>query len=168
MIRRRIAAIDDSAIVRIIREELLPYAQQMFPNMDITREELVSRLQQEQVWVAAEGRSPAYGFVAALVKKRVLWIDMIAIASKRQGRGVGRALLKRAEEFGKAKGCRHVNLYVDQDNVDAQRFYSSNGYAMAEFVPLIRCYRFEKPLASASSFWSRVGIMKKPLLPERR
>lgn len=146
VIRLRIPRKDDASITRIIRKELLPYARESFPDMVVTRKEIAKRLRHAVVFVSAEPGRAANGFISLFVRKRVLWVDMVALERGKQGKGLGKKLLERAELFGRSRRCRTMQLYVDRQNEGAQRFYDRCDYTMQEYVPLIRCFRYEKPL----------------------
>lgn len=44
------------------------------------------------------------------------------------GRGTGKLLMERADEFGKREGCEGIWLGVWEENLRAQRFYEKCGY----------------------------------------
>jgi GNAT superfamily N-acetyltransferase len=54
--------------------------------------------------------------------------DVMAVAEAARGRGIGRALLKRAEEIAVGRGCCHA--YVDTMAYQAPEFYKKAGYAI--------------------------------------
>ncbi|MBO9607621.1 MAG: GNAT family N-acetyltransferase [Paenibacillaceae bacterium] len=148
MIRLRIPRKDDASITRIIRKELLPYARESFPDLTVTRKEMAKRLRNAVVFVSAEPGRAASGFISLFVRERVLWVDMVALDRSKQGHGLGKKLLARAELFGRSRQCRTVQLYVDHQNEGAQRFYDRCDYTMQEYLPPIRCFRYEKRLGA--------------------
>ena len=56
------------------------------------------------------------------------WIYYFGVAPDYQGKGLGRALLSRAEEMLRLRGCAKINLMVRKDNAQAVRFYDNLGY----------------------------------------
>lgn len=148
MIRKRIPAMDDRSIHRLIVRELLPYTRETFPGKTIDRRALRARLNRAHTRVAAFGQTkPAHGFIVFFQKERKLFVDMLAVSPEKQGQGLGSRLMARAESFGKRKGCETANLFVDRTNEKAIRFYEKLGYSPVRYEPAIRCYLMSKPLA---------------------
>jgi GNAT superfamily N-acetyltransferase len=63
----------------------------------------------------------------------VAWLDELFVVTHHRDRGIGRALLQRALEVAKERGCRAVDLEVDPDHARAERLYQREG-----FTPLSR------------------------------
>ena len=61
--------------------------------------------------------------------------DMVVDPSTR-GVGVGGALLERAVQICRARGCARVTLLTDQGNAGARRFYGRFGFATSAMIPL--------------------------------
>ena len=59
----------------------------------------------------------------------VLWDMRISPGVRRQG--LGSALFRAAEEWGKARGCRLIKVETQNINVAACRFYASQGCTLA-------------------------------------
>lgn len=55
----------------------------------------------------------------------VLWD--IRVHPEARGRGIGAALLRRAETWARERGCRQVKIETQNNNVAACRFYASMG-----------------------------------------
>lgn len=55
----------------------------------------------------------------------VLWD--IRVSPKVRGQGIGSALFRAAEEWAKARGCRHLKVETQNINVAACRFYARQG-----------------------------------------
>ncbi len=62
-----------------------------------------------------------------------LKVDIMATRPEVRGRGVGLALLQRAEETAKARGCAYA--YVDTMDYQAPDFYQRAGYRVAGRLP---------------------------------
>jgi ribosomal protein S18 acetylase RimI-like enzyme len=62
------------------------------------------------------------------------WINYLAVDPTVRRKGIGRSLMKRAEEVLQAVGCPKVNLQVRAGNDVAAEFYSSLGYAKDEVI----------------------------------
>lgn len=57
------------------------------------------------------------------------YIEILVVAESAEGRGVGRALMTFAEQWGRDHGCREVVLDVFANNASAIAFYERVGYA---------------------------------------
>lgn len=55
-------------------------------------------------------------------------VSILAVAREAEGQGVGRALLKAAEEWGHAEGFRRLTLAVFSANQRAKEFYARQGW----------------------------------------
>ena len=91
-------------------------------------------------------RADPDGLVVGLLDDRVVgtgmvgyeghrgWVNYLAVAPARRGRGFGRALMTAAEEYLMAAGCPKINLQVRSSNTDVIRFYESIGYCLDNVV----------------------------------
>ena len=52
----------------------------------------------------------------------------LAVLEEFRGRGIARQLLKKALEDAKARGKKNVFLFVDAENLAAQKLYASEGF----------------------------------------
>ena len=66
------------------------------------------------------------------------WINYLATAPEHRRRGVGRALMKAAEERMRAIGCLKINLQIRRWNSNAVAFYERIGYAVEDVVSMGR------------------------------
>jgi ribosomal protein S18 acetylase RimI-like enzyme len=55
-------------------------------------------------------------------------VAILAVAGEAEGRGVGRALLRAAEDWGRANGLTRLTLAVFTDNRRAKDFYERQGW----------------------------------------
>ncbi len=62
------------------------------------------------------------------------WINYLAVHPSRRGRGLGRELMRTAEERLVATGCPKINLQVRDENVGARGFYEALGYRLEPIV----------------------------------
>jgi len=58
------------------------------------------------------------------------FFGMLAVEPKHQGCGLGRALVRAAEDYSRARGCAHMDLDVVHLRRELTRFYGSLGYAV--------------------------------------
>jgi GNAT superfamily N-acetyltransferase len=59
----------------------------------------------------------------------VLMVEDVVVAADLRGRGIGRAILRHALDWGAARGMTRATLLTDHDNQAAQAFYASMGFA---------------------------------------
>jgi ribosomal protein S18 acetylase RimI-like enzyme len=89
----------------------------------------------------------------ALGFRRSVGAELVAIAVSEaaRGRGVGRALLERAELIARTWAANEMRLHTAVSNLGAQRFFSSAGYRSRETTESFypngqRALEFAKPL----------------------
>lgn len=71
---------------------------------------------------------------------RVLYLEGWFVVPEARGRGVGRALVAAAEEWGRAKGCREFASDSHPNNKVSVAAHRALGFAE---VGLVRCFRKE-------------------------
>ena len=83
------------------------------------------------------------------------FFGMLAVDPNRQGRGLGRALVRAAEEYSRARECVHMDLDVVHLRRELTRFYGSLGYTVVaeadyprpeETMVPVKLIRMTKPL----------------------
>lgn len=147
MIRKRVSALDDRIIHRLIVEQLVPFSKNTDAKTAAAFTEIRKRLNHNSITlVAAKGTRKPFGFISVFRKSRVLFIDMLAVEPNSQSRGWGKQLMRAAEAFGKAKGCNKAELFVDDSNPKAFMFYVKQGYRTMQYLPHLGCYLLAKPL----------------------
>lgn len=57
-----------------------------------------------------------------------LQVEGVRVAPSTQGSGLGTAMLRWAEEYGRSRGARLAQLTTDKRRTDAHRFYERLGY----------------------------------------
>lgn len=56
-------------------------------------------------------------------------VESVHVRADRRGQGIGAALLARAEELARERGCYRIQLTSNAVRADAHRFYERAGYA---------------------------------------
>lgn len=69
-----------------------------------------------------------YRFGEYLAWGRILYIDDLVVDEARRSGGVGAALLRLAEDLGRAAGCASVQLDSGTQRQRAHAFYETQGY----------------------------------------
>jgi ribosomal protein S18 acetylase RimI-like enzyme len=62
-----------------------------------------------------------------------LYIDVLAVAERQRGRGLGTALLAEAERYARLNGWREIGLHVSVHNSAARRLYTRQGFAVRDW-----------------------------------
>ena len=87
--------------------------------------------ERDVVLVAVDGDA-VLGFAWVIVTRaldRAAYLRLLIVAETHQSRGLGAALLARAEREARATRCRHFVLLVTKTNRRARSFYERQGYA---------------------------------------
>ena len=56
------------------------------------------------------------------------WLEDLYVSESARGGGHGRALMEAAIESARARGCKRMELDVNEQNLDALRFYEKLGF----------------------------------------
>jgi ribosomal protein S18 acetylase RimI-like enzyme len=80
------------------------------------------------VWVAEEDGEVA-GVLVLHPQPPALLVENVAVRPAFQGRGLGRALMRFAEERARAAGLEETVLYTNERMTENLRFYPALGYA---------------------------------------
>jgi ribosomal protein S18 acetylase RimI-like enzyme len=88
----------------------------------------------EFLLAAADGDQPAAGVCQLRYRLSVwtgaddCWLEDLYVDDSARGSGLGRALVNAAFERARARGCRRIELDVNESNTDAIAFYESLGF----------------------------------------
>jgi ribosomal protein S18 acetylase RimI-like enzyme len=82
------------------------------------------------VWVADDA-GEVVGVLVLHERGTALLIENVAVRPDRQGRGLGRALVRFAEERARHAGLAEVTLYTNARMTENLRFYPALGYTEA-------------------------------------
>ncbi|MFH5181553.1 GNAT family N-acetyltransferase [Paenibacillus sp. TAB 01] len=146
MIRKRIPRRDDQTIYELVQLLLVPFALETQPDLRVDLAAIRKRLKPCLTYVDTCGRKTPGGFVSLRMEKDKMYVDMLAVHPRWQGKGVGSRLLEQAERTAVLEGYREVTLWVDDTNVQAQHFYKAKGYEAVHYDTGIRCYMLTKRL----------------------
>ena len=89
---------------------------------------------EDRIFVA-EADGAVIAFLSAEVhreERTYLYLDDFSVTASRRGRGIGGALLDRAEAYARELGIGAVLLHVERSNEGARRLYGRRGYALLE------------------------------------
>jgi len=123
------------AVARLLREFRDWYGRQQPSDQSVAAS--VARLLAEPdtdfLLAGAEGAAPA-GVCALRYRHSVwmgaddCWLEDLFVRREAQGQGLGRELVRAAVERARARGCRRVELDVDEDNAAARALYRGLGF----------------------------------------
>jgi ribosomal protein S18 acetylase RimI-like enzyme len=63
------------------------------------------------------------------------WLEDLFVEESARGSGLGRALVEASFERAQERGCRRIELDVNEQNTDALRFYEGLGFAIEPKPP---------------------------------
>lgn len=63
--------------------------------------------------------------------KKVSYLFRLAVKKEFREKGVGSALIKKAEEIIKQQGATEVGFYVDSKNINLQEYYIKRGFKIS-------------------------------------
>ena len=79
------------------------------------------------VWVAAEA-DVVSGVLVLHAQPPAMFVESVAVLPERQGRGLGRELLRFAESRARTAGLAEVTLYTNERMTENLTFYPALGY----------------------------------------
>lgn len=118
----------DRAAVMAIAEDLVEWFDER-----ARRRSIPIDLHHQEVFVAIDDRAPV-GFITLYVAEGRLNIGWLCVRRDRQRRGIGSALLRKAEETARALGISELATHTLGDSVDyapyeqTRNFYFKNGF----------------------------------------
>ena len=119
-------------------ETLYKIDQECFPpGISYSQEELARFIRHRlaKTWVAHSENEVVGFLVLEREPQKVGHIVTIDVVEDRRGTGVGKALLKTAEDWAQRQGLGLIYLETADDNRVAQKFYTSHGYTKVEEIP---------------------------------
>ncbi|MGF9698075.1 GNAT family N-acetyltransferase [Paenibacillus sp. MABNR03] len=147
MIRQRKSRLDDGAIMSLIDSQLVPLSHMSTNEINKIRKEIPLRMNRGMTFVISpEQNKEAVAFVHFLMHGELLYVDMMAVATKEQRKRYGQTLLQKAENFAASRGCKRSKVMVDEGNMKGLQFYQKNGYSTVRYIMISRCYEMEKTL----------------------
>ncbi|MBI2011320.1 GNAT family N-acetyltransferase [Candidatus Daviesbacteria bacterium] len=74
------------------------------------------------------------GSITGKHESGVLYVGGLIVAQRARGKGIGKALMEKAEEFGKKEGAHKAHLITGKD-WQAANFYEALGYVKVADLP---------------------------------
>lgn len=129
---RAFASSDHDAVVALWREVFPSAPARNDPARDIARKR---RVQPELFLVAVDG-ARLLGTAMVGFDGHRGWLHLMAVAPSARRRGVGAALLRRAEALLAGLGCPKLNLQVRGTTPEAVGFYEALGYQVEDRISM--------------------------------
>jgi len=130
----RIKAVEDpdEELREAVYLPLRTHNQAANPTFWTAREQPENQPREINLFAFQEDRAVLGGLFA---KTEFSWlkIDLMATIKSTRGQGVGSALVDRAEEIARSRGCKYA--FVDTMDFQAPEFYKSLGYKVAGEIP---------------------------------
>lgn len=124
---------DDEAAVAGLWREVFPDAPaHNHPESDIRRKLAVQR----ELFLVATVSGEVVGTTMAGYDGHRGWLYYVAVRPDHRRRGIGRALMERAEQRLRVLGCPKINLQVRTHNQAVVEFYQQLGYGQQELVSM--------------------------------
>lgn len=139
VIQIRMAVPDDSSsVVSVLYESFIEYASayspEAFTATTPTSDQIHNRMSEGPVWVALQGDA-VVGTVSAFPKGEGLYIRSMAVLPTARGQGIGELLLRYAESFASAHGCKYLFLSTTPFLIRAIRLYEQYGFRRSSEGP---------------------------------
>ncbi|WP_375335114.1 MULTISPECIES: GNAT family N-acetyltransferase [Paenibacillus] len=145
MIRQRNSRLDDGAIMSLIDSQLVPLSHMSANEINKIRKDIPLRMNRGMTFVVSpDPNKEAVAFIHFLMHGELLYVDMMAVATKEQRKRYGQTLLQKAENFAASRGCKRSKVMVDEGNTKGLQFYRKNGYSTVRYIMISRCYEMEK------------------------
>ena len=140
--------IDKNSILNLIKEFLT-----IFPHLEekiVSLDEYAQKLSKLSYVYTAKEKGVSIGilvFYANDKKNKTAYISLIGVQNGYARMGIGKKLLEICEKISSENGMTTVKLEVDEDNINAIKFYEQNGFA---FINKTECSSFymEKELST--------------------
>ncbi len=140
---------DDKGIVELVRTQLVPISPWQHPRDSRLHSQITRRIRKGATLVVVQSqRGSPIGFLHMEFRNHTLFIDLLAVDSRHQSKQWGTALMNAAENYGRKRGCEVSQLFVDEDNDRAFRFYHRLGYYIVRAIPALKVVQLTKSLSS--------------------
>lgn len=100
-----------------------------------TMEGLKSKLRRDpDLFFVLEDSSRIIGVVMGSYDGRRGWINHLAVDPEYQGKSIGQKMISELETRFKKIGCEKINLLIEMENQNVQKFYIKQGYKKDELI----------------------------------
>lgn len=100
-----------------------------------TMEGLKNKLRRDpDLFFVLEDSFRIIGVVMGSYDGRRGWINHLAVDPEYQGKSVGQIMISELESRFKKIGCEKINLLIEMENQNVQKFYKKQGYKKDELI----------------------------------
>ena len=128
---RRAAPEDATSISAVLSDAFAEYrsryTKRAFEATTPQRDQIRERFDEGPIWVALD-EGMVVGTVSAVPRGKDLYVRSMAVTPRKLGKGVGHALLERAEEFAAKNGFERLLLSTTPFLLRAIELYSHSGF----------------------------------------
>ena len=104
---------DAQALQAIAEAAYTPYVAEIGRRPAPMDADFNAHIARREAWATSGASGAPVGYVILIPGPETLWIDNIAVAPASQGAGVGRALMRFAEQEAHTRGYRTLDLYTN-------------------------------------------------------
>jgi ribosomal protein S18 acetylase RimI-like enzyme len=119
---------DDAAVTACVRAAYAVYVERIGCEPAPMAADYAALIAAGAVWVAAEAGGVS-GVLVLHAQPPAMFVENVAVLPARQGRGLGRELLRFAESRAREAGLAEVTLYTNERMTENLGFYPALGYA---------------------------------------
>lgn len=92
------------------------------------------------------GRGVLLGAIFVRAKGERGYFGPLAVHPAAQGQGIGKRLVEAAEEWCRARGCRHLDLDIVNVRAELPPFYEKLGYAATGTAEFLKGHKLKQPV----------------------
>jgi GNAT superfamily N-acetyltransferase len=118
---------DIAAMTAIVDAAYTPYIARIGKKPGPMLDDYAALVRQHAAWVAEDAAGTA-GLIVLLPEDDHLLLDNIAVAPSRHGQGVGKALLRFAEDEARRRGYGELRLYTNEMMTENVALYARSGW----------------------------------------
>lgn len=118
---------DLAAVTAVVEAAYAPYVPRMGQKPGPMLDDYAALVRSHDIWVAADAGGVA-GVLVLLAEPDHLLLDNIAVAPERHGQGVGKALLRFAEDEARRRGYAEMRLYTNELMTENVALYARAGW----------------------------------------
>ena len=124
---RPAAVADVPALTKVARQAYRPYVERIGQEPAPMRADYDAVVARGEVWVAEDGRN-ILGILVLSAEPGYLLVENVAVVPEAQGKGVGKALMRLAEDRAAASGLAELRLYTNAAMTENLTYYPRRGY----------------------------------------
>ena len=125
---RRATPADAEAIRRLVHAAYVDYTPLLGRTPSPMLTDFDAAIREHEVWVLVEADGVPAAVLELIDEPERLWIDNVAVDPSRQGQGLGRRLLRFADEEARRRGRPELGLLTNERYVANIAMYERYGY----------------------------------------